>query len=342
MKNTISDRICLLISELGYNKRTFSQAIGLGNDVTIGRIVNEQREPSYKVLNSIVQTFGNIDANWLLTGEGDIYRKAAGSSSENVQVNVQVDVQALEKNDSDNDEMLCKENAYLNAYPDAYLTKKEADLSSKKNGQANGHLDGNLTEKESDLSQRNVYPESNLTRPSVDIVSIPIVEISVAAGDGYYNGDALDVIDNIQLPQSMVKRGSQYFCVRVKGESMAPTLLDSSFLVIRLLDRGEWEYMPEEQVYVVTDRDGKAYVKRVKNRLDKGFIVCMSDNPDKAYYPNFNLQTDEIHTIWHAEWYISAKMPNIHQTYYTKVSHLEDEMAEMRNDIAILKSFFKH
>ena len=69
--------------------------------------------------------------------------------------------------------------------------------------------------------------------------------------------------------------------------------------------------MPEEQVYVVTDRDGKAYVKRVKNRLDKGFIVCMSDNPDKAYYPNFNLQTDEIHTIWHAEWYISAKMPNI-------------------------------
>ena len=41
--------------------------------------------------------------------------------------------------------------------------------------------------------------------------------------------------------------------------------------------------MPEEQVYVVTDRDGKAYVKRVKNRLDKGFIVCMSDNPDKAY-----------------------------------------------------------
>ena len=100
--------------------------------------------------------------------------------------------------------------------------------------------------------------------------------------------------------------------------------------------------MPEEQVYVVTDRDGKAYVKRVKNRLDKGFMVCMSDNPDKAYYPNFNLQTDEIHTIWHAEWYISAKMPNIHQTYYTKVSQLEDDMAEMKNDITMLKRLLKH
>lgn len=213
----------------------------------------------------------------------------------------------------------------------ADLAEKESGLSSDENGHTNGHLE-----------QRNIYPDSNLTRPSVDIVSIPIVEISVAAGDGYYNGDTLDVIDSIQLPQSMVKRGSQYFCVRVKGESMAPTLLDSSFLVIRLLDRSEWEYMPEEQVYVVTDRDGKAYVKRVKNRLDKGFIVCMSDNPDKVYYPNFNLQADEIHTIWHAEWYISAKMPNIHQTYYTKVSQLEDDMAEMKNDITMLKRLLKH
>lgn len=260
-------------------------------------------EPKFETLQRLSKFFGiSID---------DFINQDLEQLEKNVQVNVQVDVQALEKNASENDKILCKGNAHL-------------------------------AEKESDLSPKNIYPESNLNRPSVDIVSIPIVEISVAAGDGYYNGDTLDVIDSIQLPQSMVKRGSQYFCVRVKGESMAPTLLDSSFLVIRLLDRSEWEYMPEEQVYVVTDRDGKAYVKRVKNRLDKGFIVCMSDNPDKAYYPNFNLQTDEIHTIWHAEWYISAKMPNIHQTYYTKVSQLEDDMAEMKNDITMLKRLLKH
>lgn len=280
-------------------------------------------EPKFETLQRLSKFFGiSID---------DFINK----DLEQLEKNAQVNAQALEKNASENDEILCKENAYLNAYPDAYLTEKstveEGEILYKENGHTNGHLE-----------QKNIYPESNLTRPSVDIVSIPIVEISVAAGDGYYNGDTLDVIDSIQLPQSMVKRGSQYFCVRVKGESMAPTLLDSSFLVIRLLDRSEWEYMPEEQVYVVTDRDGKAYVKRVKNRLDKGFIVCMSDNPDKVYYPNFNLQADKIHTIWHAEWYISAKMPNIHQTYYTKVSQLEDDMAEMKNDIAMLKRLLKH
>lgn len=286
--SSISKRIEELVLHFaGGNKSKFAAIVGT-SEANIRNYI-EGRQPKFDFLSSVAQNF-EINFEWLLTGRG---------------------------------EMLCKENAHLNAHPDAHLTEKNADLNA-------------------DMSQRNVYPESNLTRPSVDVVNIPIVEISVAAGDGYYNSDTLDVIDSIQLPQSMVKRGSQYFCVRVKGESMAPTLLDSSFLVIRLLDRGEWEYMPEEQVYVVTDRDGKAYVKRVKNRLDKGFIVCMSDNPDKAYYPNFNLQTDEIHTIWHAEWYISAKMPNIHQTYYTKVSHLEDDMAEMKNDIAILKSFFKH
>lgn len=294
--------------------KDFAEKIGVSTSM-ITEIIKGRSNVGVKAIQNTVNVF-SASPFYLFSGEGKMLLEKSISLSR--------------KNDKVNNKDM-EENGGAKLSP-----KLSPELSpSRKN-------DADLTEKGADLSQRNVYPESNLTRPSVDIVSIPIVEISVAAGDGYCNGDTLDVIDNIQLPQSMVKRGSQYFCVRVKGESMAPTLLDSSFLVIRLLDRGEWEYMPEEQVYVVTDRDGKAYVKRVKNRLDKGFIVCMSDNPDKAYYPNFNLQADEIHTIWHAEWYISAKMPNIHQTYYTKVSQLEDDMAEMKNDIVMLKRLLKH
>lgn len=140
MENTISDRISLLINELGYNKRTFSQAIGLGNDVTIGRIVNEHREPSYKILNSIIQTFGNINANWLITGEGEIFRK-----------NVQVDVQVAEKNPSEEDQILCKENIHPNIHPNIHLTEK--------NGQANGQVDGQVAEKSSSEDGEKLLPE---------------------------------------------------------------------------------------------------------------------------------------------------------------------------------------
>ena len=159
-----------------------------------------------------------------------------------------------------------------------------------------------------------------------EMVSVPLVDISVAAGSGYYNPDQLSEIDCIRFPKSMVKEGRTYLCVRIKGERMVPTLQDGGYLVIRLLERYEWQDVRDGHVYVISDTDGRAFVKRLKNRLsDFGFIVCMSDNPDVTHYRNFNLMENEINTIWHAEWYISAKMPNIHTTYYNKVSELEDK-----------------
>lgn len=166
-------------------------------------------------------------------------------------------------------------------------------------------------------------------------ISVPIVDISVAAGcNGYDNPSYLEVVDHIKMPPSLIRPHKQYYCVRVKGESMSPTILDSSFVIVRLLDKGEWEYMADRHVYVVSDKEGRAYIKRVKNRLrGSGFIVCMSDNVDKANYPNFNLQENEINSILHAEWCISAKMPNINDTYYKKVNDLEDKYDSLANQM---------
>lgn len=75
VNNKISDRIDMIIRELGLNKNSFSKVIGLDNNVTIGRIVNEERSPSYEVLNKIIQTYGSINANWLLTGNGSMFTK---------------------------------------------------------------------------------------------------------------------------------------------------------------------------------------------------------------------------------------------------------------------------
>lgn len=165
-----------------------------------------------------------------------------------------------------------------------------------------------------------------------DMVSIPLVDIGAAAGvSGYINPDYLEVVDRIEMPCNMIGRGKNYFCIRVKGESMAPTLLDSGYLVVRLLERGEWGDIRDNQVYVISTVEGHAYVKRVKNRLrEKGFIVCSSDNPDKVSYPNFNLQQDELNTVLYVEWYFTAKIPNIHETYYKKVEILEDRCDVMQ------------
>lgn len=175
-----------------------------------------------------------------------------------------------------------------------------------------------------------------------DAVSVPIIEISAAAGSGYENPDYLEEMDTVDLPLSWGKPGGAYYCIRVKGESMTPTILDSSYVMIRLLDRSEWASMPEEHVYVICDRDGHAYIKRVKNRLkDKGFIVCMSDNPDKFNFPNFNLQEEEINRVFHVEWLLTAKMPNIHRTYYAQIGELQDSVDELKLEMGkVLRTLY--
>jgi len=163
-----------------------------------------------------------------------------------------------------------------------------------------------------------------------NVVQIPVTDVSVAAGSGRLNADFIETADLIALPQNMVDKGF-HLCVRNRGESMAPTIQDSSYVVVRLLDRSEWYNIRNEHVYVVTNTEGKSYLKRVKNRFQRGFITLMSDNPDKASYPNFNLQEEEIHNIWYAEWIISAKMPNIHAQYYDRLQDLEDKYEDVIN-----------
>lgn len=155
---------------------------------------------------------------------------------------------------------------------------------------------------------------------------VPVTELEVAAGGGIYNDGPLDNVEKVGLGATFIKPGHTYLCVRIKGVSMAPTLQDGGYVVIRLLDKSEWAKMPDERVFVVIDTDGKAYLKRVKNRFKQGFIVLRSDSPDQATYPSFNLASKEITAIWYVEWYFSAKLPNIHDQFYTRLQQMEDRI----------------
>jgi phage repressor protein C with HTH and peptisase S24 domain len=159
-------------------------------------------------------------------------------------------------------------------------------------------------------------------------VSIPITDIKAAAGSGYMNTEVLRTSEFIQLPNNLTKKG-KHLCIRIKGNSMSPTLQDGGFVVIRLLDNSEWKDLLSDRVYVVSDKEGKTLIKRVRNRFNNGFIVLTSDNPDKASYPNENWQAEDIVSIWYVEWYLSAKMPNIHDQFYSKVERMENSIDDL-------------
>lgn len=73
------ERIKLIIEKEGLNKNSFSAAIGLNNNVTITRIINEHRSPSRSTCEKIVSAFPKYKLEWLLYGEGEMLSNNKGN-----------------------------------------------------------------------------------------------------------------------------------------------------------------------------------------------------------------------------------------------------------------------
>ncbi len=66
------ERIELLIEYLHLNKNSFSKEIGLKNNGTIGRLINEKRVPSQETIDRIIARFPQISYDWLKMGVGEM------------------------------------------------------------------------------------------------------------------------------------------------------------------------------------------------------------------------------------------------------------------------------
>lgn len=112
-------RIEKVMTYLKLNKNSFSKEIGMSSNVTIGRILNEDRNPHPSTLQKIVDRFPQIDYEWLLTGEGSMLKDLPGSTnSENT--NQKSDdmihdnfFQALKRRDKQIDEMLAQQSRLI-------------------------------------------------------------------------------------------------------------------------------------------------------------------------------------------------------------------------------------
>lgn len=174
---------------------------------------------------------------------------------------------------------------------------------------------------------------------SDELINIPLIDIEAAAGNGFFNPDYIEVLGEVSVPANMLsKRNATYYAIRTRGNSMSPTIFDRDLLIIRYLDRGEWQELRDEYVYVVVDRDGSTYVKRLKDRLHRGFLVLMSDNLDKSTYPSFTLEQDELSNLFFTEMKISPYLQNINATYYDRMKILEDDMYEVKKRLKRLDS----
>lgn len=70
----INDRIQNLIDKLQLNPNAFAETVGVTSTVIYNIVKGRRSKPSFEVLQKILLTYQAINANWLLNGDGKIWK----------------------------------------------------------------------------------------------------------------------------------------------------------------------------------------------------------------------------------------------------------------------------
>jgi len=81
--NSIPNRIELIIKYYNMSYNSFAKSLGLANGTGIKTMIDNNRNPQNQTLNKIVNTYPEIDMNWLRTGAGQMISNLPKSLSSN-------------------------------------------------------------------------------------------------------------------------------------------------------------------------------------------------------------------------------------------------------------------
>ena len=258
----IKERILYFADYLGISKRDFYKTIGVSRGT-----LESKTGITEDTMAKFIAKYPEVSLEWLITGQGSMF-----ISSENF---------FGKKGHSKTTKNVIKSND--NIFDNNFDTERKLQKTL-----SNGKV-------ASSQSEEPVRYDLSTTRPAIAsdrvtayetgrrLAEVPVVDIEAAAGGGALNSDYLDESDVLGIPASILPHtSSKRLCICVRGESMEPTLYDGVRVVVRLLDRAEWAGIRNSEVYVVTDREGNTYIKRLRNKLrSRGVIALVSDNPDK-------------------------------------------------------------
>ena len=84
---SINVRISELIETLeGGSQKNFSRKTGIAASSINGIVGSRQSDPSSKLLNSVLLTYKNVNANWLLTGDGEMLKSDESNSNAEMEI----------------------------------------------------------------------------------------------------------------------------------------------------------------------------------------------------------------------------------------------------------------
>ena len=72
--SNFSERVSRILAENELSIIEFCRKIGLSSQTTIAKIISENRKPSSKTFGRILKGFPDVNYQWLINGEGNMYK----------------------------------------------------------------------------------------------------------------------------------------------------------------------------------------------------------------------------------------------------------------------------
>jgi len=199
---------------------------------------------------------------------------------------------------------------------------------TSKNKRKGGHHEDDFVQKEKGAEHAEIRAEreEDYYRRNDHLINVPILDISaeVNSYSGFLAQDSPEVVRHILLPDSMLKSGKRHLGITVINDSMYPTLQINDTLIVC---ESDVKSIKDGYIYVIVSRDRGMLVKRLKNRIrEHGFICCRSDN---RYYKSFNINEDEIVSLFEVVFKISYNLSNENDTTMEMIARLETRIDEL-------------
>lgn len=126
-------------------------------------------------------------------------------------------------------------------------------------------------------------------------VPVPILDIKASCGNGYDNGDNVEILGNWNMPLDFLKSlgvsPANAEILFSDNFSMFPTIRPGSHVMVNKADRE----VRIGKIYAI-NIGGEMLLKRIFN--ESGNWVLRSDNPDKNEHPDRILKPEELSQIY--------------------------------------------
>jgi transcriptional regulator with XRE-family HTH domain len=166
---------------------------------------------------------------------------------------------------------------------------------------------------------------------------IPVLSIKTAANSlmGIQSNEPVEAVGFLEMPKEIVGSGT-LVALPVRGNSMAPVIYDGSYVILKLLDRSEWDDLINGKIYMIYSEMYGSQIKYVRrSERQPNLLILESENVD---HDLITISTDEVTQIWELKASIGLKWSSLKKTYFDRLNRIELNITDLQMQLHSIKN----